>query len=126
MRFTRWVPLGPFLEAHRERRVWERRPVRESRSTVTWLEGVTEKASRGGLLNISVGGAAFLGDVLPPQGVPIWLRLEAGIRDGVPIGTVEGRVLMTSFDPSGGRVAHIQFVDLCPTDFFDLAVNGVG
>jgi hypothetical protein len=124
MRFTRWIPLGPFLEANRERRVWERHAVRESGASVSWLEGTTENALQGSLLNISVGGAAFLSNGLPPQGVSVWLRLDAAIRQGVPIDAVEGRVVMTSFDPAGGRVAHIHFVDLCPPDFFYLAVNG--
>ncbi len=126
VRFARWVPLGPFLEAHRDRRLWERYPVRESRSRVTWREGAAEKSICGDLLNICVGGAAFRGEVLPPSGTPIWLALEAGDQQGVRINAVEGRVLMSSFDPSGKRVAHIQFVDLCPSDFLNLAIRGPG
>jgi hypothetical protein len=126
IRFVRWLPLGPFLEAHRERRLWERYPVRESRASVTWREGATEKSICGDLLNICGGGAAFLGDDLPPSAIPIWLQLEAGVRQEVPIRAVEGRILMSSFDPSGRRVAHIKFVERCPTDFFDLATQGSG
>lgn len=124
VRFPRWVPLGPFILARGDRRRWVRHPARESRASLNWAEGGTEKAIRGDLLNISVGGAAFLGDALPPAGVSIRLRLEAGARRAVPIGAVEGRLIMSSFDPTGRWIAHIEFVDRCPPDLFELAVNG--
>jgi hypothetical protein len=124
MRFARWIPLGPFIGARRERRLWERYPVRESRASLTWREGEAEKSTRGDLLNICVGGAAFIGDVLPPPGIPIWLGLEAGAHQGVPVDAIEGRLLMTSFDPTGRWVAHIEFAAPCPPDFFNLAVGG--
>jgi PilZ domain len=126
VRFLRWVPLGPYIAARRERRLWERHPVRESAASLTWLEGETEKSIRGDLLNICVGGAAFIGDVLPPPGVSIWLQLEARAHRGVGIDAIEGRLLMSSFDPTGRKVAHIEFVDPCPSDFFNLAVEGPG
>jgi hypothetical protein len=123
VRFARWVPLGPFIAARRERRLWERHPVRESRASLTWLEGETEKSIRGDLLNICVGGAAFIGDVLPPPGIPIWLQLEARAHRGPGTDAIEGRLLMSSFDPTGRRVAHIEFVDPCPSDFFNMATG---
>jgi hypothetical protein len=126
VRFVRWIPLGPFIAARRERRMWERHPVREARANLTWLEGGTERSIRGELLNICVGGAAFIGEILPPPGIPIWLRLEAGAHRGVRIDPVEGRLLMSSFDPTGRRVAHIEFVDPCPPDFFNLAIGASG
>ena len=33
---------------------------------------------------------------------------------------------MSSFDPSGKKVTHIQFVDPCPSDFFNLATGDSG
>jgi len=124
LRFPRWVPLGPFILARGDRRRWVRHPARESRASLTWTEGEAEKTIRGDLVNISVGGAAFIGEAMPPPGVPIRLRLEAGARRAVPIGAVEGRLIMSSFDPTGRWIAHIEFVDRCPPELFELAVNG--
>jgi hypothetical protein len=126
VRSARWVALGPVIAARRERRLWERHPVRESCASLTWLEGDTEKSIRGDLLNICVGGAAFIAEFLPPPGIPIWLQLEASAPQGVRIDAIEGRLLMSSFDPTGRRVAHIEFVDPCPPDFFNLAIGGSG
>ena len=106
--------------------MWERYPVRESAASLTWLEGETERSIRGDLLNICVGGAAFIGDVLPPPGIPIWLQLEARANRGVGTDAIEGRRRMSSFDPTGRQVVHIEFVDPCPSDFFDLAIGGPG
>jgi PilZ domain len=126
LRFARWMSLDPILEKHRERRMWDRYPVRESRGSLTWLEGPAEKTIRGDLLNISGGGAAFVTDTPPPPGVPIWLRLEAGGRQVDRIDQIESRLVTTSEDPSGLTVARIQFVTPCPMDFFELAVHGLG
>lgn len=124
LRFARWVALDSILEKHRERRLWERYPARESRATLTWLEGTTEKTTPGDLLNISGGGAAFVGEAIPPPGVPIWFQLDASGRQVDRVDPVESRLVMTSLDPSGMMIAHIQFVDPCPMELFELAVNG--
>jgi hypothetical protein len=126
LRFGRWVPLGAFFTSRSERRLWDRFPVHESRASLTWLEGETEKSIRGNLLNICVGGAAFIGDVLPPPGISIWLQLEARAHRGVGTGAIEGRLVMSSFDPGGRKVSHIEFVDPCPSDFFNLAIGAPG
>jgi c-di-GMP-binding flagellar brake protein YcgR len=126
LRFARWMSLEPILEKHRERRLWDRYPVRESRASLTWLEGSAEKTIRGDLLNISAGGAALVTDTPPPPGVPFWLRLEAGGRQVDPIDPIESRLVDTSEDPAGLTVAHIQFVAPCPMDFFEMAVHGLG
>ncbi len=121
LRFAQWVPLGPFIAARRERRLWKRYPVRESRASLSWREREGERSVGGDLLNLCVGGAAFLGDILPPSGISIWLRLESA---GEAVPPVEGRLLMASFDPSGRWIAHIEFVAPCPPDFFNRAVGG--
>lgn len=124
MRFAQWVPLDSILEKHRERRMWERYPARVSRATLSWIEGTVEVITHGELLNISGGGAAFIGDVLPPSGVTIWLQLDVGAQHAEPIDPVESRLVGTSLDPSGVQVAHIQFVVPCPMALFQLAVHG--
>ena len=124
LRFTQWVSLDAILERARERRLWERYPARESRATLSWLEGTTEKTIHGDLLNISGGGAAFVTEILPPPGTPIWLQLDASVRQVDRIDPVESQLVTTSVDPSGMKVAHIQFVNPCPMALFELAVNG--
>jgi hypothetical protein len=124
LRFAHWISLDAILEKHRERRMWERYPARESRATVTWLDGSAEKTTHGDLLNISGGGAAFVSDVLPPPGVRIWLQLEARARQADRTDPVESKIVTTSTDPSGMKIAHIQFVEPCPMDLFELAVKG--
>ena len=126
LRFAHWMPLDAILEKHRERRLWERYPARESRATVTWLDGTAETTVHGDLLNISGGGVAFAADVLPPPGVPIWLQLDARTRQLELANPVESRLVTTSNDPSGMTIAHIQFIDPCPMDLFETAVNGAG
>jgi PilZ domain len=126
LRFAMWMSLDAILEKHRERRMWDRYPVRESRASLTWLEGSTEKTLHGDLLNISSGGAAFVADPPPPPGVPFWLQLDAGARQVDRIDPIESRLVATSEDPSGMTVAHIQFFTPCPMDFFELAVHGLG
>jgi hypothetical protein len=124
LRFTQWVALDSILEKHRERRMWARYPARESRASLTWGEGIAERTTYGGLLNISGGGAAFVADFLPLPGTSIWFRLHAGVRQVDPIDPVESRLVATSVDPSGRTIAHIQFIAPCPMDLFELAVNG--
>ncbi len=124
LRFTHWISLDAILEKHQERRLWQRYPARESRATLSWFDGSTERTLPGELRNISGGGAAVVSEVQPPPGVSIWLALETGAQKGDPIEPVESRLVASSADPSGLRIAHLQFVDPCTMEFFELAVNG--
>jgi hypothetical protein len=124
LRFAHWVPLDAILEKHHERRLWERYPTRESRASLTWLDGSIERTIAGELLNISGGGAAFVSEVQPPPGVSIWFQLEGGGRQSQGIDPVESQLVTTSTDPSGLKIAHLQFVEPCPMELFELAVNG--
>jgi hypothetical protein len=124
LRFARWMPLDWLMDRSRERRLWERYPAVESRGTLTWFEESKERVEHGELLNISGGGAAFASEHFPPPHVPIWLRLDASDRLSERIEPVESRLVGTSLDPSGLRIAHLQFVEPCPMALFDLAVNG--
>jgi hypothetical protein len=108
-----------------ERRLWERYPARGSGAILSWLEGTTEKTIRAHLRDISGEGACFVAEVLPPSGVPVWLRSAAGERRGGRIDPVECRLVATADDPSGMRVTRILFVGQCPIDLFDLAVKRV-
>jgi hypothetical protein len=118
-------PAPPRGARPRERRFWERYPARGPGATLTWLEGVSERTSRGELVNISGGGASFVSEVIPPPGIALGLRLEPGGRRGGLIDPVECRVVRTAAHPSGRKIAHIRFVDPYPIEIFDLAVRRV-
>jgi hypothetical protein len=121
LQFTHWVSLDAILEHHHERRLWERFPVRETRAKLTWCEDGSERTVRGELLNISGGGAAIIVDVISPADVPIWFELES---DGRVLDPVESRLVVTSLDPSGSKIARITFIDACPIILFELAIHG--
>jgi hypothetical protein len=121
LQFTHWVSLDAILENHHERRLWERFPVRETRAKLTWFEDGSERTVRGELLNISGGGVAIIVDVISPADEPIWFELEA---DGRVLDPVESRLVVTSLDPSGSRIARIKFIDPCPILLFELAIHG--
>jgi hypothetical protein len=124
LRFARWVPLDAILKGHQEGRLWQRYPARESRATLMWLDGSTERTMPGELLNLSGGGAAVVAEVQPPPGVSIWLQLEAGIPQGHRIDPVECHLVSTSTDPSGRKIAHLEFIGPCTMELFGLVVNG--
>jgi len=121
IQFTHWVSLDAILEHHLERRLWQRFPVRETRVTLTWFEDGSEKTGRGELLNIGGGGAAIIVDVICPAGETIWFALEI---DGKALDPVESRLVVTSLDPSGLKVARIEFLGTCPIFVFELALHG--
>jgi hypothetical protein len=121
IQFTHWIPLDAILERHRERRIWQRYPARETRATLTWIDGSQEIRVRGELSNISGGGAAVIVADIIPDDRSIWFELEAKLPGIEP---VESRLVVTSLDPSGAKIARIRFVDPCPLALFELAVNG--
>jgi hypothetical protein len=124
LRFAHWVPLDAILKDYLERRMWQRYPSRESQATLTWLDGSIERILPGELLNISGGGAAFASEVQPPADVSIWLEVDASVPQDPRIDPVESQLVGTSVDPSGRKIAHLQFVGPCPMEFFELTVNG--
>jgi hypothetical protein len=121
LQFTHWVDLDAILEHHHERRLWQRFPVCETRANLTWFENGLAKTTPGTLLNISGGGAAVIVDVIAPSGVPIWFELDG---DGRPREPVESRLVVTSLDPSGVKIARIRFTDPCPITLFERALHG--
>ena len=121
VQFAHWVSLDAILEHHHERRLWQRFPVRESHARLTWVENGSEKTALGELLNISGGGAAVIIDVSPRPDDPIWFEL---VTDGKALDPVESRLVVSSLDPSGSRIARIKFIDPCPMMLFESAVHG--
>ena len=119
--FNHWVSLDAILEHHQERRFWQRFPVGEKRTKLTWIEDGSEKSIRGELSNISGGGAAIIVDAIFPADETIWFELET---DGQALDPIESRVVVTSIDPSGSKIARIKFIDPCPMLVFELAIHG--
>ena len=121
LRFTSWVALDAILERHRERRLWQRHPARETHATLSWDDHGVQGKIHGELLNISGGGAAVITEIEPPGNMPLWLELEI---EAIPIVPVEARLIVISLDPSGMKVARLRFVDSCPMELFKLAMHG--
>lgn len=88
---------------------------------LTWIEDGSEKSIRGELSNISGGGAAIIVDAIFPADETIWFELET---DGQALDPIESRVVVTSIDPSGSKIARIKFIDPCPMLVFELAIHG--
>ncbi len=121
MQFTSWIRLGSVLEQHEEHRHWERYPARETRASLAWSDNGIQYSVTAELVNISGGGAAIVTDAVLPDKRPIWLTLQAECAAITP---VECRLVVVSIDASGWRIARLRFVESCPTDLFDMAVNG--
>ena len=75
----------------------------------------------GELLNISGGGAAVITEVEPPADTALWFGLET---EAMPIVPIEARLVVISRDTSGSKVVRLSFVDPCPMELFELAVQG--
>jgi c-di-GMP-binding flagellar brake protein YcgR len=123
VRFTSWVSLDAILEQHRERRTWQRYPARETRATLSWYDQDVQRTIRGELLNISGGGAAViteLDEIDPPAHKRLWLGLG---QDASLINSIEAKLVVISLDPSGTKVVRLRFVDSCPMELFELAIQ---
>ncbi len=121
LQFISWLPVLNVLEQHEEHRLWQRYPAREKHASLIWLERGVELTFPGELMNISGGGAAVVSDAPVPALEPVWLTLSEG---STPITPVESRLVASSIDPSGLRVARLRFVEACPMALFERAVHG--
>jgi hypothetical protein len=90
---------------------------------LTWVTGEIEGRAQGELLNFSGGGAAF-SHVMPPAHMTVWLQLAVGVPRADRIEPVESRLVATSDDPSGAKIAHLEFIGICPIAFFELVADG--
>jgi hypothetical protein len=121
VRFTSWVTLDAILEKHQERRSWQRYPTRETHATLFWYDQDVQRTIRGELLNISGGGAAVITEIAFPADKPLWFGLG---NEALPIVPIEAKLVVISLDPSGSKVVRLSFVDPCPMELFELAVQG--
>ncbi len=121
MQFTTWASVGSVLEQHEEHRLWRRFPVRDKSAALAWSDQDGEHAVPCELLNISGGGAAVFAETELPDGHRLRLTLKAGSTALTP---VESVLVATSIDVSGLRIARLRFIEPCPIEVFELAVNG--
>ena len=108
----------------RERRLWERYPASGTPASLAWNRGATEEIIRGHLLDIGGGGAAFASECPPPAGIPLQLRLRSRVPQGVRLGPVAARLVMTMEALSGQKIAHLQFVAPLPTGLLEMVRAG--
>ncbi len=92
-------------------------------ATLAWYDQEIERTIPAELLNIGGGGAAVITEVEPPADQPLWLGLESKDLAIVP---TEARLVVISADPSGLQVVRLRFVDSCPMEMFELAMQGSG
>ena len=103
-----------------ERRAWQRVVPRERRACLSWQVGDDTISVPGEVQNISGGGVAVQTDVAPPWNQTIWLSLGPV---GEEAGPAECRLVGFRNDQSGKLTARFAFVDLCPLQLYQAAIE---
>jgi len=103
-----------------ERRAWQRVVPRERRACLSWRVGDDTISVPGEVQNISGGGVAVQTDVAPPWNQTIWLSLGPV---GEEAGPAECRLVGFRNDQPGKLIARFAFVDLCPLQLYQAAVE---
>ncbi|MGA8349996.1 MAG: PilZ domain-containing protein, partial [Isosphaeraceae bacterium] len=104
----------------RERRACQRVVPRERRACLSWRVGDDTVSVPGEVQNISGGGVAVQTDVAPPRNQTIWLSLGPV---GEEAGPAECRLVGFGNDQSGKLIARFSFVDLCPLQLYQAAIE---
>lgn len=104
----------------RERRAWQRVVPRERRARLSWQDGDDTISVPGEVQNISGGGVAVQTDVAPPWNQTIWLSLGPV---GEESGPAECRLVGFRHDQAGMLIARFSFVDLCPLQLYQAAIE---
>jgi len=104
----------------RERRAWQRVVPRERRACLSWRVGDDTVSVPGEVQNISGGGVAVQTDVAPPWNQTIWLSLGPV---GEEAGPAECRLVGFRNDQPGKLIARFAFVDLCPLQLYQAAIE---
>ena len=104
----------------RERRAWQRVVPRERRACLSWRVGDDTISVPGEVQNISGGGVAVQTDVAPPWNQTIWLSLGPV---GEEAGPAECRLVGFRNDQPGKLIARFAFVDLCPLQLYQAAIE---
>ena len=103
-----------------ERRAWQRVVPRERRARLSWQVGDDTISVPGEVQNISGGGVAVQTDVAPPWNQTIWLSLGPV---GEEAGPAECRLVGFRNDQPGKLIARFAFVDLCPLQLYQAAIE---
>ena len=104
----------------RERRAWQRVVPRERRACLSWRVGDDTISVPGEVQNISGGGVAVQTDVAPPWNQTIWLSLRPVGEKASP---AECRLVGFRDDQPGKLIARFAFVDLCPLQLYQAAIE---
>ena len=104
----------------RELRAWQRVVPRERRACLSWQVGDDTISVPGEVQNISGGGVAVQTDVAPPWNQTIWLSLGPV---GEEAGPAECRLVGFRNDQPGKLIARFAFVDLCPLQLYQAAIE---
>jgi hypothetical protein len=108
------------IRHQKERRAWQRVVPRERRACLSWQVGDDTFSVPGEVQNISGGGVAVQTDVTPPWNQAIWLLLGAV---GEQAGPAECRLVGVRHDQAGKLIARFAFVDLCPLQLYQAAIE---
>ncbi len=111
---------GDLIQHQKERRAWQRVVPRETRACLSWQVGDDTFSVPAEVQNISGGGVAVQTDVIPPWNQAIWLSVGPL---GEETGPAECRLVGVRHDPAGKLVARFAFVDLCPLQLYQAAVE---
>jgi len=115
------VPATRDIIRHqKERRAWQRVVPRERRACLSWQVGDDTFSVPGEVQNISGGGVAVQTDVAPPWNQTIWLSLGPV---GEEAGPAECRLVGFRHDQAGKLIARFAFVDLCPLQLYQAAIE---
>ena len=109
-----------FIHHQKERRAWQRVVPRERRACLSWRVGDDTISVPGEVQNISGGGVAVQTDVAPPWKQTIWLSLGPV---GEEAGPAECRLVGFRNDQPGKLIARFAFVDLCPLQLYQAAIE---
>src|SRR5208283_5708475 len=111
---------GDLIPHQIERRAWQRVVPRERRACLSWRDGDDTISVPGEVQNISGGGVAVQTDVAPPWNQTIWLSLGPV---GEEAGPAECRLVGFGNDQPGKLIARFAFVDLCPLQLYQAAIE---
>ena len=109
-----------FVHHQKERRDWQGVVPRERRACLSWQVGDDTFSVPGEVQTISGGGVAVQTDVTPPWNQAIWLSLGPV---GEEAGPAECRLVGVRHDQAGKLIARFAFVDLCPLQLYQAAIE---
>ena len=90
---------------------------------IGWSEGEEHRTIAATLIDISMGGFSAWVETFPPEGGPVWLRLDGETPTPWLKAKVVAKVKSGWFFRSRCMV-RLRFLESCPYDFFKGAIDG--